>query len=306
MGFNLFGWQIRKAKKEEEFTEADKLACFILMAFTDKVNKLFRKRGFQVYITEEERNIYRRTGKIPYHVANEGQFFRKYYLSQLHRMLDEEAKVLPAPNFRLMPALDADWMAEVKLKTMDWTRTIQGIPYHCLFDYHPLKEGLISDDDAYNRQMVWNFKNTNEVISPRKHVTALYETVIPLAETINNTFGQLAERLTLFCIPASTEDSRWMRYREFSQMLCQRTGMFNSFHHVNVDNERKPVHLGGDKTVNYRLDEKYFYGKAVLVFDDILTTGQSLEQCRNELEKVGAKVIAACFLGHTVKKEVKT
>ena len=49
MEFNLFGWQIRKAKKEEEFTEADKLACFILMAFTDKVNKLFRKRGFQVY-----------------------------------------------------------------------------------------------------------------------------------------------------------------------------------------------------------------------------------------------------------------
>ena len=78
--------------------------------------------------------------------------------------------------------------------------------------------------------------------------------------------------------------------------------MDDSFHHVTIESEKTPLHLGGEKKINYSLDADYFYGRVVLVFDDILTTGNSLVQSVAELEKVGAKVLAACFLGHTVKK----
>ena len=67
----------------------------------------------------------------------------------------------------------------------------------------------------------------------------------------------------------------------------ERSGMKDSFQHVSVIEEKTPLHLGGEKKVNFVLDDDYFFGKVVLVFDDILTTGGSVELCRQEVEKVG-------------------
>lgn len=308
MAFKLFRWLLQKETKGPEYNEDDRLACFILMAYADKINALFAPKGFTIHISDEERTRYLKDGKVPVRVVEMAREFRQRFVGDMHLLLDEKKrKMTGTVNYQSLPALNAYFMGDVLEKVSGWEKTRFGTPYHSLFNYHSLKfnerDERIEDLDVQNRQMVWNFKYNNQHTSPRKHVNALYDAVIPLSAHIRTTFGELAERLTLFCVPASSEETQWLRYREFSRMLCERSGMKDSFRHVSIVEEKTPLHLGGEKKTNFILDADYFYGKVVLVFDDILTTGGSVELCRQELEKAGAKVLAAYFLGETVKKQ---
>lgn len=308
MAIKLWGWVLQKEKKGPVYNEDDRLACFILMAYTEKINALFAEKGFSVHISDEERNRYLKDGKVPVRIVSLARQFRQRFVGEMHLLLDiEKKKVTGTMNYHQLPALNAFFMSDVLEKVRNWNTTRFGTPYHKLFEYHSMNTDemneKIEDSDIQNRHLVWNFKYSNERTSPRKHVNALYDAVIPLSAHVRSTFGELAEKLTLFCIPASTQDVHWLRYREFSRMFCERSGMKDSFHYVSVTEEKTPLHLGGKKKTNFTLDEDYFHGKVVIVFDDILTTGGTLELCRQELEKAGAKVLAAYFLGETVKKE---
>lgn len=302
----LFGYEIQKINDKARFREDDRLAVFVLMAFTERVNVLFGKQGFTIRITKEDRERYLKDGKVPTHLALKGQQFKKYFLKQIHTILWSDEDKRPCPNFHQMPALDADYMGELQLRIQDWKTTPQGLPFYNLFDYVPSKNKVTNEEinqrNVNNRLMAWNFKYNSEHVSPRKHVKALYDAAFPIAEHLTFTFGELADRLTLCCVPASSEDSQWLRYREFSELLCKKTGMGNSFRHVHIRSEKTPKHLGGEEVVNFTLDNDYFYGKAVILFDDILTTGNSLYRCQQILEKCGAKVVGAYVLGKTRKK----
>ena len=46
-------------------------------------------------------------------------------------------------------------------------------------------------------------------------------------------------------------------------------------------------------------DEKWFNGKQVLCFDDIITRGHSYANYANQLESMGANVIGGMFLART-------
>ena len=288
-------------------SEEDKWVCFILMAHTDKINRLCSSNGFIVQITSDERLKYRMNGRISANLMRQARIFRNRFPSQIHKILKTDEEIILKDRINgYYPAFDIQWMQIAKEKVSQWRKTEEGVPFHYLFDYHPANVEYMDeyavDEIQSNRQMLWNFKNNNEWANPNRHVRALYDAVLPLAEHIKNTWGKDATKLTLFCIPASTLEGQWLRYREFSRMLCVRTGMEDSFHHVQISEDKQPAHLGGEKKINFKLDASYFYGKAILVFDDVLTTGKSLHTCKGLLEKEGAKVIAACFLGQTVKK----
>ena len=311
MAFRIFGWEIRKTGPEKRFTDDDRLASFILMSRTEDVNRLFSPHGFNVQITEEERRDYSLDGKVPYRIALAAKVFRSRFISQIHRLLTDDTQDLvdlekAIINSKYSAALDTQLLAHIIQATHEWERSPNDIPYFCLFDYVPLNrdgEQVPDTETVRMRQMVWNFKYNAERVSPRKHVTALYDAVVPLAAKLNESFDEVAAKLTLFCIPASDEDSQWMRYREFSRMLCRLTDMTDSFRHVHISAEKVPSHLGGEKKVNYTLDKEWFRDKVVVVFDDVLTTGESLGRCTEALREAGALVVAACFLGRTVKKE---
>lgn len=44
--------------------------------------------------------------------------------------------------------------------------------------------------------------------------------------------------------------------------------------------------------------------KFVLIFDDIITRGNTLDDFKAILEHHGAHVICACFIGRTVRKDI--
>ena len=107
------------------------------------------------------------------------------------------------------------------------------------------------------------------------------------------------------CIPASCKRTTNVRYKVFSNELCDMTGMVNAFDHVNVDRSRRKFHIARQRECNYSLDDKYFSRKKVVVFDDICTTGKSSEKFIEDIERCGAEVVLVLYLAKTKKFDKK-
>ena len=107
--------------------------------------------------------------------------------------------------------------------------------------------------------------------------------------------------LTLVCIPASSQAKTQARYEEFSDRICGETGMINAYSHISVVTEREERHLGGSgmNTNQLSFDEDFFKGKYVLLFDDVITRGDSMRTFKSKMETLGAIVVGGLALGKT-------
>lgn len=84
-----------------------------------------------------------------------------------------------------------------------------------------------------------------------------------------------------------------------------RPNLTSGFHDVEIFGERESLHgaKGGEERIltrNYRITGD-IKGKQVIIVDDVLTTGQSANDYRKEIEKCGGKVVGAIFYGKTVE-----
>ena len=73
---------------------------------------------------------------------------------------------------------------------------------------------------------------------------------------------------------------------------------------MEIFEERESLHAakGGKERIlerNYRITGN-IEGKEVVIVDDVLTTGQSVADYKEEIERCGGKVAAAVFYGKTV------
>jgi predicted amidophosphoribosyltransferase len=112
------------------------------------------------------------------------------------------------------------------------------------------------------------------------------------------TFGEHLPQLTLVCIPASTAEKTKARFEEFANVVTEATGMANGYPHVQVAVDAESKHLSNQP--QYTLDEEWFAGRDVLLFDDIMATGGSINTFAQQMTSGGAHVVAALVLGKTV------
>ena len=147
---------------------------------------------------------------------------------------------------------------------------------------------------------VWNFKNDpSKNVSSYEHGNAL-RTVIGLVEdTLRTTFGSKTEYLTLVCLTASTQRKTELRYKDFAEKVCSDLNMTNAFPHIQVVEGGSARHDGGDGSRKVSYDRYFFKDKYIVLFDDVRTSGRSLEQERVMLESMGAKVICAITIAQT-------
>lgn len=75
--------------------------------------------------------------------------------------------------------------------------------------------------------------------------------------------------------------------------------MNNGYEYVNVSSEGETKHLGGSAQAEYTVDNSYFKNRFVILFDDVITSGRSMENFKYLLEKAGATVIAGLSIGKT-------
>ena len=110
-------------------------------------------------------------------------------------------------------------------------------------------------------------------------------------------------KLTFVCLPASSATVNQRRYAKFSADLCSKLGMSNGFGHITVFEDGEAKHTGGVKQVQVSYDDSFFSNKYILLFDDIITQGNTMMHYRRELECRGGHVICGFAIGKTVHTE---
>ncbi|MCR4612683.1 MAG: phosphoribosyltransferase [Bacteroidaceae bacterium] len=163
-----------------------------------------------------------------------------------------------------------------------------------LFDYFPQR--YCRRESFEQRELdrrILDFKDG------RKYATAW--AVDAVAQTLS--LMDLSSTVIAF-IPASCQRTTICRYRRFSAALCKRVGAINGFDYITVNGHRRKKHRdsslrSGNMLCYAHIDEDFFRGKQVLVFDDICTTGKSSQAFICRLEDIGASVRMALFLAKT-------
>lgn len=147
---------------------------------------------------------------------------------------------------------------------------------------------------------IWHFKNDpDKNVSDSDHKQALCTVTKLVEDALRSAFGTKTEYLTLVCLTASTRRKTEMRYNDFAEIVCKDLNMTNAYPHIRVTEDGNAKHDGGDGSHRVYYDSYFFNGKYVVLFDDVRTTGNSLEQERQTLEGLGAKVICAVTIAQT-------
>ena len=221
---------------------------------------------------------------------------------------EEMIKIIDKENERIAKIKEEKEKEEKAKKNLiesvsQWDTLFGGLKYSYLLYYYPTTcEFEATQKEWDNRYIVWNFKNDPGRISPSVHAKTLNIVVSMLKNKLTSTFSEESLKyITLVCIPASSQAKTKARYEEFSSKICEELGMINAYPHINVTEERLERHLGGTTTDTDKIsfDNDFFNGKYVLLFDDVITRGDSMKTFKRKMESLGATVVGGLCLGRT-------
>lgn len=193
--------------------------------------------------------------------------------------------------------------SELASRVTSWHSMFNGFHYTYLLNYFPTTCDFEATEDEWeDRWTVWNFKNTPGKTSSTDYEAAL-ETVIPqIKSRLMSTFGEtLLKNITLVCIPASSSAKTKARYEVFSHRICNETGMSNAYNFMQVTSSSAEKKFGGSGITanNVSFDADFFRDKYVLLFDDVITKGESMLRFKRKMEELGAHVIGGMSIGKT-------
>ena len=184
----------------------------------------------------------------------------------------------------------------------EWPALYGGLHYKYLVNYFPTSCIFEATQSEWNdRWLVWNFKNTPGKTTVNAHMTALDTVVMRMKSILISTFGRQAlKKITLVCIPASSATKTELRYADFSRRICE-TGMMNAYDHITVVSSTSEKKFGGSGicTDSLSFESYYFRGRYILLFDDVITKGDSMLRFKRKMEDLGANVIAGFSVGRT-------
>ena len=193
--------------------------------------------------------------------------------------------------------------SEILSCVSSWHSLFGRFQYSYLLNYYPTTCDFDATEDEWeDRWTVWNFKNTPGKTSATDHETAL-QTVIPqIKAKLVSTFGtSILRKLTLVCIPASSVEKTKARYEVFSDRICRETGMTNAYRYLQVISSSEEKKFGGRGITanNVSFDADFFRGKYILLFDDVITKGESMLRFKRKMEDLGAIVVGGISIGKT-------
>ena len=182
-----------------------------------------------------------------------------------------------------------------------WNHLTQDFSYKYLLRYYPTTCAFeVTNEEWENRYRVWNFKNDPQRVSQEEHDDAMAWVIDNVKRVLVDDIGREAlTLLTLVCIPASSMSDTKRRYLDFSEQLCKATGMSNAYPHIRIVSDATPKHLGGSGEPTIDFDTDYFKNKKIILFDDVITSGNSMLRMKAKLEGLEATVIAGISIGKT-------
>lgn len=167
-----------------------------------------------------------------------------------------------------------------------------GFNYYALFYYYSKKDfpTLPKELDSI-REILWEFKDGNHSSD--------------FADVVSKAIYSLREfDLTSFSaciIPASTNKKTKLRFYNFLSKVCNFLNIENGYTFIQVvkDHEQTKGSSSKDLLQYLEFNKEKIRNKSILLFDDVITSGQSFVQCANQLKKCGAKKVIGIFLGKT-------
>ncbi|MDT3662884.1 MAG: phosphoribosyltransferase [Anaerobiospirillum sp.] len=113
--------------------------------------------------------------------------------------------------------------------------------------------------------------------------------------------------IAFVCLPASKKANHEARFKNFSESICKYLGIQNGFDHLTIINEKDPKYSPFATKRNWNMesdlqfDSDFFEGKKVILFDDIVTSGDSMRAFIYKLRSLGAKPVLCMSLLYTPK-----
>lgn len=166
-----------------------------------------------------------------------------------------------------------------------------------LSKYYPQKDfpnEVLEQDESYLREKIYDFKNGDK------------ETVKNFAEVISKLLKrEILDLNTIFCvIPASTKSKTIKRFKRFSKIVSKNLEYKNGFNCIKNLKDKPAKHVSGksEDILEYlKFNPRKVLGKTVILFDDVITTGDTFLKIANTLIAYGAIDVIGVFLAQTVK-----
>ena len=156
------------------------------------------------------------------------------------------------------------------------------------FSYTELTENQIDD-----REYIYKFKNGDK------------KTAINLAKNIDYSLKMInynLENSILVIIPASTSNKTLTRLYLFSSYLSKLLKIKNGYEAIKtLDHSPFKGSYGIDKTQYLTFNHKMYQGKNVILFDDLITTGETFGQVSEKILQSGASSVSGIFIAQTIR-----
>lgn len=285
--FDLF-WNIKKSVIYDSDITVDRAEKLLSKRYSYESDEIKYNAAYRAKI-EEQKAAERRRQEAKREAERQAAERKRREEELARKRKEEEKRNLPTS----LPACVASWSSHSN----------SSLKHQYFFDYYPY--GTYKDNASASMwdtwRTVWHFKNDpDKNVSSYEHRSAL-QTVTSLVENaLRSAFGAKTEYLTLVCLTASTQRKTELRYKDFAEQLCKNLNMNNAYPHIQVIEGGSAKHDGGDGSRRVSYDRYFFNGKYVVLFDDVRTTGHSLEQERHTMEELGAKVICAITIAQTM------
>lgn len=118
---------------------------------------------------------------------------------------------------------------------------------------------------------------------------------------------RIADSNTVVCfLPASTSYKTIRRYGNVSDRLSAMTGVRCSYKAISKTEDSDAGHIAGkssDPAAEFTFDPSFFSGKKVILIDDVITRGTTLESTAKRLIRMGAREVVGLVVAKTINPD---
>ncbi len=161
-----------------------------------------------------------------------------------------------------------------------------------LMEYLPSRYEATEEQER-NRRSIYSFKNGS--CSPA------------ILNGLADGIMRLGDRNTVVCfVPASSHERTQKRYATLSSRLAYRTKMRCSYKAISKAEDSPSGYLAGkseDPASDFVFDSSIFSGKKVILIDDVMTRGRTLEATARRLRDLGATEVIGLVVGLTINPD---
>lgn len=170
--------------------------------------------------------------------------------------------------------------------------TVRKMKVYYLMDYLPARYAA-SAEQFKNRHEIFSFKDG------RCSQRILRGLVIGV--------NRIKTSNTVVCfVPSSSHIKTIRRYKDLSLRLSHLTKIPCSYEAISKPVDSESGYLAGksdNPAASFVFDGSFFVGKNVILIDDVMTRGRTLESTANELKQFGAVSITGLVVGRTINPD---